>query len=180
MLSDPCWEEANEIRLQESKQQDGVTDRIALVMIAYDDEYFYVAGSFPKYNIPYAEVTTAGRQHDQAAAGFDRLRFCIDLDADYHSSYQLTFDQRGQVSESCINDSRWDPQLYVAVVQDDAYWRLEGAIPFEELSPHPPKPGQSWAISVQRIIPSTGIQSWSFPAAEELLPSSFGTVRFGE
>ncbi|QDU79069.1 Ycf48-like protein precursor [Polystyrenella longa] len=180
LLSDPCWEKAGEIRLSSERSQPTGTDNRPILFLAHDDKFLYVAGSFPKLDIPYAETITAGRQHDEAAAGFDRLQMVIDLDADYHSAYEFTFDQRGQISESCVGDSRWDPQLYLAVVQDETHWRLEGAIPMEELCPHAPEPGQRWAVCLQRIVPSVAVQGWALPTGQEVTPSSFGTVMFEE
>ena len=178
LLSDPCWEAAEEIRLESDSPLRPGSDMRPLIFVAYDDEFLYVAGSFPKFDIPYARITTAGRDHDQAAAGFDRLQMSIDLDADYHSAYEFTFDQRGQVSESCFGDSRWNPQLYLAVQEDETNWRIEGAIPLDELCPHPPKAGQRWAVCFQRVVPSVGLQSWSRPSDINILPSSYGTLTF--
>ena len=72
----------------------------------------------------------------------------------------------------------WDPDWYVAAVEDDASWTIEAAIPLKELVPRPPARGDAWAVGLQRTIPSTGFQSWTKPASVNVLPQGFGLLAF--
>jgi photosystem II stability/assembly factor-like uncharacterized protein len=188
VLGDDCWRDATEIRLTSSSDNGtgssndprGSGSPGAFAMLAYDDQFLYLAASLPR--VPGAAtdgVQYAGRQHDADHRGLDRLTLRLDLDRDYATSYALTVDQRGHVSESCWEATGWNPTPFIAVDADDLKWRLEMAIPFADLSATPPRRRSVWAASLVRTIPHSGWQSW-LPTdhGEEPHPTSFGLVQF--
>lgn len=182
LLSDPCWEAANEVHLSarpassEALEQDG--DR-SMVMFAYDDQYLYVALSAPRAaGAPRDLPQTRGRKHDADLTRHDRFSIRLDIDRDYFTWYEFQVDQRGWTSESCWEDRRWNPNWYVAAEADETDWRIEAAIPWNDLTPNPPRPGTIYGISMLRTIPGVGLQSWTQPAVSKPQPSAFGFLKF--
>ena len=184
LLSDPCWEDAAEIRLTEkpvsSTRDSGSSESTAtLLMLAYDNEFLYVGFSVPRAaGAPRDNPQLAGRKHDADLTRHDRISIRLDIDRDYATWYEFQVDQRGWTSESCWEDRRWDPQWYVAAEGDETAWRVEAAIPWGDLTPAPPQPGTFYGISILRTIPTVGLQSWTQPATARAQPSSFGLVKF--
>jgi len=68
--------------------------------------------------------------------------------------------------------------MYIATDADDERWRIEGAIPFSELVPRPPKAGEQWNLAILRTVPAVRLESWSHPAAVRPRPETFGVLRF--
>jgi photosystem II stability/assembly factor-like uncharacterized protein len=122
-------------------------------------------------------VQFEGRTHDADLTGFDRLKISLDTDRDYSTAYEIEIDERGQVRESCWEDSTWNPEMWVHVDSEPTRWRIEMAIPFSELGPQSPKRQSAWAISLTRTIPATEWQAWP-PSAVDKLPESKGLVQF--
>jgi photosystem II stability/assembly factor-like uncharacterized protein len=185
-LDDECWRDAREIRLTSTSrsatgQVAGVRtrDAYAFAQIANDDQFLFVAASFPRADgVPTDGPQYSGRKHDADLSGFDRVRIELDLDRDYSTAYRIEVDQRGHVSESCWDDAGWNPKLAVAVTGDASHWRLEMAIPFSELTWQPPGRETAWAVSIVRTTPHVGWQSWVHPAGEASQPGSFGLIQF--
>ncbi len=121
---------------------------------------------------------TPARPRDADLSAHDRLEVLLDVDRDYTTSYRLAVNDRGWTNDSCWGDATWNPEWFVAVKWDDDIWTLEAAIPLAELTARPPKPRDVWAIGVQRVVPDTGFQSWSTPAAISVLPEGFGYLVF--
>lgn len=177
LLSDECWIQAKEIKLTAPDEINVSLENYPFVLTTHDEDYFYLAASFPKHpKAPETEVILPGRKHDGVRKGFDRLTVCIDLDRDYHTYYELQFDQRGEVSEKCWGDSRWNPKMYVATAADETHWRIEVAIPARELTPQKLS-GQTWSVAAFRTIPAVGLQSWSHPVSATVPPGAFGSLR---
>ena len=57
-------------------------------------------------------------------------------------------------------------------------WTVEAAIPLSELTGQPPAATPAWAVGIQRIVPGVGFQSWTKPAAPEIIPEGFGLLLF--
>lgn len=183
-LSDECWRDAREILLTSTSgtdQNKGVrtNESYAFAQIANDGQFLFIAA-----NIPRAEGTPdegpqyEGRKHDADLTGFDRIRIELDIDRDYTTAYRIEVDQRGQVSESCWEDSAWNPKLAVAVSGDATHWRLEMAIPFSDLTWKPPDSNDTWGVSIVRTTPHVGWQSWVHPAGQQSQSGSFGLIKF--
>ncbi|MHC4879577.1 MAG: YCF48-related protein [Planctomycetota bacterium] len=180
VLGDDCWQDARELRLTRgATQQAEASSESAIAFLSYDDQFLYFAASVPlEPGTQGVEPQLAGRRHDSDHTGFDRVTLWLDVDRDYATSYRITVDQRGQVSEACWEDSRWNPKLHVAVDADAARWRIEMAIPFVELASQAPRSHDVWAVRITRSIPQVGWQSWIPPFAGEENPESFGIVQF--
>ena len=184
LLSDPCWEEANELHLTANSDSSDVTggsldESQSLMMFSYDAEFFYLAIKVPreKEGLP-DRPQTSGRQHDADLSRHDRVCLRLDIDRDYATWYEFQIDQRGWTAERCWEDRRWNPTWYVAAEADQSDWRIEAAIPWDELTPTPPRAGTFYAVSLLRITPNVGLQSWTRPATLRPQPSSFGLIRF--
>lgn len=176
-LTDPCWQAARPMPLT-AEDAASDADHQAVVLLAYDREFLYVAANVPRVpRTPTDPPRHAGRAHDADLSPFDRISLFLDLDRDYQTYYGFHVDQRGWTAERCWNDERWNPTWYVAAAADEQSWRIEAAIPLEELGPVP-RPGTIWGVSVLRTIPAVGIQSWTHPASPRPGPESFGRLKF--
>jgi len=127
---------------------------------------------------PAAPAAAGSRPRDADLTAHDRIDLLIDLDRDFATYYQMTIDHRGWTSESCWGDKTWDPTWFVAAAQGDRTWTVEAAIPLEQLTGRLPKPGDVWAIGIQRVAPGAGFQSWTTPAAVVVQPEGFGYMVF--
>ena len=179
VLSDRCWVEAAEISLSRDTGDRQATSTGALALMAYDNNYLYIAGSFPRaQGVPADPPQLAGRTHDADLSRFDSVGFYLDVDRDYGTYYSFHIDQRGQTAEECWQNSLWNPTWHAAAVADATHWRVEIAIPLEEIVPRVPQSGETWGVGVIRIIPATAVESWGQPAGLTPRPESFGLVRF--
>ncbi|MFN0055340.1 MAG: YCF48-related protein [Planctomycetales bacterium] len=178
ILSDPCWQNATEMILAGDRGDEEVNAR-GLAMLCHDREYLYVAVSLPKdRRLPRDLPSAADRQYDDDLSDFDRVTLCLDVDRDRVSYFSFSVDQRGCTSEACWMDRTWNPKWLVAVDADDSHWRLEVAIPFEELGPAPPESGTAWGVGIIRTMPAVGQQSWTQPTSLTVSPETFGLIRF--
>jgi hypothetical protein len=150
----------------------------AAVMLARDGEYLYLAASCRK--APGAEYpdSDAPRPRDPDLRSRDRLEVVIDVDRDYATFYRLTIDHRGWARDVCLDIEAWNPDWYVASSQDADAWIIEAAIPFSELVPTAPGDQDTWAVGIQRIVPSVGFQSWSAAESPEPTPATLGLCLF--
>lgn len=184
LLSDPCWEDAKEIRLtsrSKTGEASSGTGEIGstMAMFAYDQQFLYVALSVPRAEGARRDgVQQKGRLHDADLSRHDRISIRLDIDRDYATWYEFQVDQRGWTAESCWEDRRWNPKWFVAAEGDQADWRVEAAIPWSELVPVPPQRGSIYGVSVLRTIPTVGLQSWTHPATVQPQPASFGLLKF--
>lgn len=184
LLSDPCWEAANEIALSEKPIPKRLVDEAAIAaqgmtLFAYDNEFLYVACSLPRPpNAKREKTQLRGREHDADLSRQDRVTVRLDIDRDYSTWYEFHIDERGMTAESCWEDRRWNPKWYVAADNDQTHWRTEVAIPWSELTPVTPRPGTIYAVSILRTIPNVGLQSWTHPAMLQPQPGSFGLLKF--
>jgi hypothetical protein len=179
LLSDSCWQEATEIPLSTSAAPLAGAAPHAFVMLAHDAQYLYFAASVPRVaGLPKDGPMRLGRTHDQDLSAYDRIALFIDVDRDGTTWYEIDIDQRGCVAESCWNDPSWNPALLIAAEGDDERWRIEGAIPFSEMVPRPPRPGEAWGLAVVRTAPAVKQEAWIPPASTRPRPESFGLLRF--
>ena len=102
----------------------------------------------------------------------------LDVDRDYTTAYELSFDSRGWTHDACWNDSTWNPKWFVAAKTDEAAWTIEAAIPLAELVAEPPTAKQVWAASIVRTIPRAGEETWSGEANSADSPQKFGLLIF--
>jgi photosystem II stability/assembly factor-like uncharacterized protein len=186
VLSDPCWQDAAEIPLNASpgnrETRDGDRgDKQAFAMLSYDAEFLYFAARLPRAAGVRIDGPAKGdRRHDDDLAEHDRVVLSLDVDRDYVTYFNFEIDERGCTSESCWQDTSWNPRWWVEVLGDEKEWRLEVAIPLEEIAPFAPRQGMAWAIGIARIIPAVGLESWTHPAAASPRPETFGLLRFDQ
>ena len=175
-LEDSCWEKAARAQLKSAFQDDA--EWPAEVRLAHDGQFLLVAvrcGKAPSVEYPAGE---GPRPRDPDLNGCDRVDLLLDVDRDYVTCFRLTVDHRGWTGESCFGDTHWDPQWYVAAQSDASQWTVEAAIPLDELTSQPPRPGGVWSIGLQRVVPGVGFQAWSQPAAVAVAPEGFGYLLF--
>lgn len=192
VLSDACWKEAMEIRLGDKStaevfvgaatQEPGTVSRLGaqpVVFMVHDDRFLYVAASVPIHaELPADPPERAGREHDADLDLFDRISLQLDVDRDYGSYYRFDIDQRGQTREACWDNWGYNPKWYCATTRELDAWRMECAIPLEELLPPDRMTGTSWGVGITRIMPGLGSQSWTGSGATLPQPALFGLLRF--
>jgi photosystem II stability/assembly factor-like uncharacterized protein len=187
-LDDPVWRQAKPAALRSAQHDDA--DWPATVMLAYDDEFLYIAircrqpagadGTPKDDNVggDSSRRSPAPRPRDGDLSGHDRVELLLDIDRDYATYYRLAIDHRGWPNESCWGDATWNPAWSVAAGREDGAWTAEAAIPLAAIAGRPPQPRDIWAVGVQRVAPGAGFQSWSTPAAVHVLPDGFGYLVF--
>ena len=179
LLSDDCWQNAEEYRLTKTRDDSPNDGAYAFAMLSYDDEYLYFAASIPRDpDAPDAKPMMAGRTHDADLRDHDRIGLFLDVDRDYYTYYALDIDQRGWTHDACWDDTSWNPKWFVAVKADDSRWRIEAAIPFDELTPVRPTKNTVWALGMVRTVPAVRLESWTHPAGARPRPETFGLLRF--
>lgn len=192
ILSDSCWKDAFEIRLGDKSvaetfvgattQATGTISRVGaqpVVFITHDDKYLYLAASVPIHaELPADPPERAGRAHDADLDHFDYISLQLDVDRDYGTYYRFDIDQRGQTREACWDNWAYNPKWYCVTIRELDAWRMECAIPLEELLPPERMVGNSWGIGITRILPGLGTQSWTGSGATIPQPALFGLMRF--
>jgi photosystem II stability/assembly factor-like uncharacterized protein len=191
VLTDSIWEDAEEILLTRFVRDspDPVTgtrrksfsdeaDVSSLTMLAWDDEFLYLAARLQRAPEKSQPVELAlHRGYDAKHENRDRLELEIDTDRDFGTAFQLTVDESGKTSDRCWMLDKWNPKWFVAVDADADAWRIEAAIPLKELSATGAKPGDLWNIRLRRIIPGVlqhELQTGTNPVATD----GTGMVRF--
>ena len=175
-LDEPCWSAAAKIELKSVQRDDA--EWPAVVMLAYDDEFLYIAIQCRKASGAVYPETDAPRPRDPDLSSRDRVELFLDVDRDYATYWRLTIDHRGWTGEACWGDESWNPTWYVAAASDREVWTAEAAIPLAQLTSEPPAARHVWALGAQRIVPGVGFQAWTQPAAIEAVPQGFGLLVF--
>jgi len=183
-LDDVCWRGPEEnlassaIPLRSSLGDD--VEWPAAVQLAYDNEFLYLAVTCRKApGFEYVPAAKGARGRDTDLAGQDHVALLLDIDRDWTTYWRLAIDHRGLTAEDCWGDRTWNPQWFVAAGSDETTWTCEAAIPWNELAPRAPQPGEAWAAGVQRLVPGIGFQSWTTPAtAATVRPEGFGLLTF--
>jgi len=177
VLNDPCWQTAITTALRSPHGEDAAWP--AEFKIAHDDEYLYLAITCQRApEAHYAPAASGPRTRDADLSGEDRVQILLDIDRDYVTYYRLEVDHRGWTHDSCWGDPTWNPTWYVAAATEGQRWTAEIAIPLEQLAGRRLAAGETWALGVQRIVPATGFQSFSTPAAVKIIPEGFGYLMF--
>lgn len=185
-LTDSIWEDAEEISLTpfirdavdpatggRRKSINSSSDISSLVMLAWDDEFLYLAARLQHAPENSGAVQLAmHRSYDAPHGTLDRLELEIDTDRDFGTAFHLTIDEAGKTSDRCWMLDTWNPKWFVALDKDATAWRVEAAIPLMELTESGVKLGDLWNIRLRRIIPGvlqheaqTGVNSVSTDGA---------------
>jgi photosystem II stability/assembly factor-like uncharacterized protein len=175
-LDKPIWKRCTPIELKSPQGDDRAWP--AKVLLAHDDKFLYVAVQCRQASGARYETTSQPRPRDPDLSQHDRVDICLDVDRTYASYYRLTIDHRGWAADACCGDLSWNPKWFVAAKTADGAWTAEAAIPLAELGAAI-VPGKTvWAVGVQRTAPGVGFQSWTTPAAPQVVPEGFGWVGF--
>lgn len=175
LLSDPCWEAAEEISADTSEKSP------LLLLVSRDNEFLYIAGSATRAaSSAEAPAVAKARDYDASLEGHDRITLVIDIDRDYNLGWEWTIDERGLTRDACCGDLAWNPKYFLASSSDKTTWRFELAIPWDELAPAAPSDRAKIAFRACRTIPGVGWQTW--PASPGSTPASapFGLLSFDE
>jgi len=178
-LNDRIWQTGKPVDFQAGTLSPEAGAPPAAMMVGFDEDFLYLAIRCMKSKkFRYTVPEERPRERDADLAESDRVHIYLDLDRDYATSYCLSVDYRGQTADSLAGNLAYSPNWYVAADQDQATWTIEAAIPFEELSGQPLRPGDTWAMGVQRVIVSEGAKAWPASSLYELAPSEFGLLQF--
>jgi photosystem II stability/assembly factor-like uncharacterized protein len=175
-LDEPFWRRARPMTLSSAQRDDA--DWPAVAMLAYDDEFLYLAIDCRRAEGCAYGAAEGVRPRDADLSHRDRVEVFLDIDRDWTTCYRLSVDHRGWTADSCWGDATWNPRWFVAASQNDTSWRIEAAIPLAELAPHKPAARDAWVIGVQRTVPGVGFQSWTLPASTAATPEGFGYLIF--
>ncbi len=176
MINDPMWYQAEEVPMTSPLGDDASWP--AVVRVAYDQEFLYVAASCREVPGLHYEDAAGPRPRDPDLSKQDRVELYLDLDRDWATAYRLVIDHRGWVAEDCWGDTTWNPTWYVATFKDEGNWHVEAAIAWDQLTADPPQSRDVWAVGAQRIMPGVGFQSWNEPAAPEVILEGLGILIF--
>jgi photosystem II stability/assembly factor-like uncharacterized protein len=175
-LDEPFWKNCAAIALTSPVSDD--RDWPAKVFMAHDEQFLYLAVQCRQAPGGRYETTSQPRTRDPDLSLHDRVDIFLDVDRTYASYYHLTIDHRGWAADACCGDRSWNPKWFVAAQTADGTWTAEAAIPLAELDAKI-EPGKSvWALGVQRTVPGVGFQSWTTPAAPDVVPEGFGWLQF--
>jgi hypothetical protein len=175
-LDEPLWQVAKPVALTGLVQGDEPLP--AAAVLAFDNEFLYLAVSCKRAAGLGYEADSQPRPHDSDHAARDHVRLVLDVDRDYATWWELAIDHRGFPSASCAGDPTWNPQWFIAAGGDADWWTIEAAIPLAELGPKKPQVRDVWAVQVDRIVPSLGLASFSQPADVRIRPEGFGLLVF--
>jgi photosystem II stability/assembly factor-like uncharacterized protein len=175
-LDKPIWKKCMPIALTSPSGDD--RDWPAKILMAHDEKYLYLAVQCRQAPGARYDSTSQSRTRDPDLSRRDRIDIFLDIDRTYASYYHLTIDHRGWAADACCGDVSWNPQWFVAAQTADGTWTAEAAIPLAELHATI-VPGKTvWAVGIQRTVPGVGFQSWTTPAAPEVVPEGFGWLQF--
>ena len=191
VLTDSIWEDAEEILLTpfmsdsvdpatgaRRKSISNEADVSSLTMLAWDDEFLYLAARLQRTPEKSRPIELAmHRDYDAKHENHDRLELEIDTDRDFVTAFQLTIDEAGETSDRCWMLDKWNPKWFVALDADAATWRIEAAIPLQELSSTGARPGDLWNIRLRRVIPGV-LQHELQTGTNSVSTDGTGMVRF--
>ena len=175
-LDDAVWKPLTPVPLASAFHNDAQWP--ASVMLVHDDEFLYLAITARQAPGARYEAAVGPRQRGADLSAHDRVDVFLDVDRDFVTYYHFTIDHRGWAAEDCWGDRTWNPTWFVAAHSENGTWTAEAAIPWNQLTGHPPKAHDVWAIGLQRTVPGVGFQSWNTPAAVEVIPEGFGYLEF--
>ncbi|MGD0517519.1 MAG: YCF48-related protein [Thermoguttaceae bacterium] len=175
-LDDAVWQKIESVPLKSPLKDDD--DWPAVAAFAYDNEFLYIAVTCRRAPGVKYEPATTPRPRDADLTARDRVDILIDIDRDFATYYQLSFDYRGFTAESLWGDPAWNPTWFVAANLTDEAWTVEAAVPLDQITGQHPKLRDVWTVGVQRTIPGVGFQSWSTPASTQVMPEGFGYLIF--
>lgn len=176
-LEEPFWQAAQHVGLHAPRATEDAPPT-ARALVAYDQEFLYLAIECQKLAGAAYPVEQATRPRDADLRGYDRVTLRLDTNRDYTSAMQITLDCRGWTHDSCDGQPYWNPRYFVASQQTDDTWTVEVAAPIDELLSGPIDPGAAWAVSLERTAPGRLPHTWTGAAYEDGSPAAFGLLLF--
>ena len=154
-LDDDLWQQALADGRAKFKQRTvaALNERLEpdTLMLAYDEEFLFVAAKCLKIPGQSYRVSRGPRTRDPNLSNRDRLEITLDLDRDYRSSIQFVVDHRGMAGDRLGGSVGWNPRWYIDQTQDNEAWIVELAIPFSEILNGDLEPGSVVAARVNRL-----------------------------
>jgi photosystem II stability/assembly factor-like uncharacterized protein len=164
-LNDEAWRQVFSSRTicPTGLAPDAPLDKSDQVILAYDEEFLFLAIRCQKIDgILYPEPTR-GRTRNPNLEMFDRVELAFDVDGDQAWPLRLTIDARGWAADHCGNSPAWDPDWFVAAKHSPTHWTIEAAIPWSALGDSP-KPGTHWGLGMARRLPRKNDNLWQLPS----------------
>jgi hypothetical protein len=187
-LDDAIWQQAQPAELRvhpqaasrgpESTSAPDDTPWSTRTMLAYDDEFLYMAIRSGKAHGARYPQSDKPRPYDPDLSHRDRVDLFIDVDRDFTTYYRLTVDHRGWTGDACCGDCTWNPTWFVAAATENTTWVAEAAIPLDQITGQYPNARSVWAVGIQRTVPGVDFQSWTTPASVDVIPEGFGYLVF--
>jgi hypothetical protein len=178
VLDEACWQGDASLRMQAADADE------AVVRLAYDEEFLYLAVECPRIGgVDYAK-DAAPRTHDADLSQRDRVTVVLDADRDYATGFELTVDSRGWTNDRCWGDAAWNPEWFVTTGEgagaqpQAATWTAEAAIPWTALTSLAPQAGEAWACGARREAPGIEARSWAGGEKPVAGPAGFGLLLF--
>ena len=145
---------------------------------AWDDQFLFLAARCVRPPGTPRVDESDQRQRDVDLSENDRIVIRLDIDRDYSTHWKLTVDHRGWANDALNYDASWNPNWFIDSVSTDQSWTVEAAIPWDQIAPETPRPGDVWAIGIDRIIPGLGAQGWGEPQERQVERNDVGLLIF--
>ncbi len=127
---------------------------------AWDAQFLFIAAACVHPTAVDHAPQSGERRRDVDLSQHDRLTLRLDIDRDYATHWKLSVDVNGSANDALNHDASWNPKWFLDTSSDHLRWAFEVAIPWDQISPAPPQPGDVWAIGVDRLMPGLGRQGW--------------------
>jgi hypothetical protein len=131
-LDDAVWQKIESVPLKSPLNDDDQWP--ALAAFAYDADFLYIAVTCRRAPGVKYEPAPTPRPRDADLTARDRVDILIDIDRDFATYYQFSFDYRGFTADSLWGDPTWNPTWFVAADLTDEAWTVEAAIPLNQLT----------------------------------------------
>ena len=165
----------------QSGTQDNRENPVDVGLFAWDNKNLYLIFRCEKSSTFVYRSTDTERVRDANLAGADRIEICLDTDRSGDCQFCFSIDSRGRVHERCGQRENYDPQWFVAAIDDEESWTVECAIPLKSITL--PRSGiddlhdltnTNWALDVHRRVGENLADVWD-DAIEN--PGSASSIR---
>ena len=136
-------------------------------LFAWDSQNLYLIFRCEKSSTFAYPPTDNTRVRDADLLAADRIEICLDTDRSGDCQFCFSIDSRGRVHERCGQRENYDPQWFVAAIDDEESWTVECAIPLESITLH--RSGSNdlhdltstnWALDIHRRVGGNAVDVW--------------------